>query len=103
MILFELTKDFNENGIVLKKGEYTKNELIKIYESEDKFNFCFQCTSLKDILVEKKNKIETPEDKLEVEIPVIEIETPEDNLEIETPEDKLEVETKNSKKNRRNK
>ena len=103
MILFELTKDFNENGIVLKKGEYTKNELIKIYESEDKFNFCFQCTSLKDILVEKKNKIETPEDKLEVEIPVIEVETPEDNLEIETPEDKLEVETKNSKKNRRNK
>ena len=103
MILFELTKDFNENGIILKKGEYTKNELIKIYESEDKFNFCFQCTSLKDILVEKKNKIETPEDKLEVEIPVIEIETPEDNLEIETPEDKLEVETKNSKKNRRNK
>ena len=103
MILFELTKDFNENGIVLKKGEYTKNELIKIYESEDKFNFCFQCTSLKDILVEKKNEIETPEDKLEVEIPVIEVETPEDSLEIETPEDKLEVETKNSKKNRRNK
>ena len=103
MILFELTKDFNENGIVLKKGEYTKNELIKIYESEDKFNFCFQCTSLKDILIEKENKIETPEDKLEVEIPVIEVETPEDSLEIETPEDKLEVETKNSKKNRRNK
>ena len=103
MILFELTKDFNENGIVLKKREYTKNELIKIYESEDKFNFCFQCTSLKDILVEKKNKIETPEDKLEVEIPVIEVETPEDNLEIETPEDKLEVETKNTRKNRRNK
>ena len=103
MILFELTKDFNENGIILKKGEYTKNELIKIYESEDKFNFCFQCTSLKDILIEKENKIETPEDKLEVEIPVIEVETPEDSLEIETPEDKLEVETKNTRKNRRNK
>jgi hypothetical protein len=67
MILFELTKDFNENGVVLKRGQYTKNELIKIYESEDKFNFCFQCTTLKDILVEKKNKIETPEDNLVVE------------------------------------
>lgn len=94
MKTFELIRDFNENGINLKKGDYTLPNLINIYGSEDRFNFCFKATSLKEVL---KEKIETPEDKLEIEKPEdnIKIETQEIN--VETPEDKLKIETKAKK------
>lgn len=52
--MFQLLKDFNENGVELKKGQYSKEELIKLYGDEDKFNFCLTCTSLKDALIETK-------------------------------------------------
>lgn len=51
---FELLKDFNENGVELKKGQYSKEELVKLYDSEDRFNFCLTCTSLKEALIEIK-------------------------------------------------
>ncbi|MEY2868976.1 MAG: hypothetical protein RIR01_1452 [Bacteroidota bacterium] len=97
---YKLLQDYNENGIVLKKGEYAKSHLISLYGSEDKFNFCLQCTSLKDVL------IETPEDNIVIETPEqdLNIETIENKVEIETPEDKLVVENKELKsKNKKNK
>jgi hypothetical protein len=99
---YKLLQDYSENGITLKKGKYSKSHLVSLYGSEDKFNFCLQCTSLKEVL-----HIETPEDNLVVETPEqdLQIETPEDKVEIETPEDNLVVETKkiNSNKKNRNK
>lgn len=52
--MFELLRDFNENGVDLKKGHYSKEELIKLYEDEGRFNFCLTCTSLKEVLIELK-------------------------------------------------
>ena len=54
--MFELEKNFNENGINLKAGKYSKEDLIKLYGGEDKFNYCFTCTSLKQSLKELDNK-----------------------------------------------
>lgn len=51
---FELLKDFNENGVELKKDQYSKEELVKLYGNEDRFNFCLTCTSLKEVLIEVK-------------------------------------------------
>lgn len=53
---FKLIKDFNGNGIDLKAGEYLKEELIKLYGDEGRFNFCLTCTSLKDFLKEAKEE-----------------------------------------------
>lgn len=53
---FKLIKDFSENGIKLKAGEYSKEELIKLYGDEGRFNFCLTCTSLKDVLKEVKEE-----------------------------------------------
>lgn len=55
-MMFKLLKDFNENGIDLKKGTYSKDQLIKLYGDEGAFNFCFTCTSLKEYLLEVKQK-----------------------------------------------
>ena len=55
--MFELEKDFNENGIDLKAGKYSKKDLIKLYGGEDKFNYCFTCTSLKNALKETEEGI----------------------------------------------
>lgn len=62
--MFTLKKDFADNGYKLKKGDYTKEKLIKIYGSEERFNFCFACTSLKDVLVVKEEKKKTLGDKI---------------------------------------
>ena len=61
--MFELEKDFNENGFNLKAGKYSREQLIKLYCGEDKFNFCFTCTSLKNVL--KEIKQETIEEVVE--------------------------------------
>jgi predicted adenine nucleotide alpha hydrolase (AANH) superfamily ATPase len=53
---FKLTKDYNGNGINLKAGEYSKEELVKLYQDEGRFNFCLTCTSLKDVLEEAKEE-----------------------------------------------
>lgn len=92
MRTFNLSKDFNENGIFIKKGNYTYDALVRIFGDEGKFNFCFTCTSLKEIL---KEIIETPEDNLNTETPkqTEEVELQE-NKEIETPEDNLNIEAK---------
>ena len=55
--MFELIRDFNENGIALKAGKYSKEDLIKLYGGEDKFNYCFTCTSLKNALKEVDGKV----------------------------------------------
>jgi hypothetical protein len=49
--MFELIKDYNGNGIQLKKGEYSKEQLIKLYSNEGRFNYCLTCTSLKEVLL----------------------------------------------------
>jgi hypothetical protein len=54
--MFRLLKDFNENGISLSKGEYSKEQLINLYGTEDAFNFCLTCTSLKYVLEEINDK-----------------------------------------------
>lgn len=100
MKTFELIRDFNENGINLKKGDYTLQNLINIYGTEDKFNFCFKATSLKEVL---KEKIETPEDKLEIKKPEDNIQIETQEISVETPEDKLEIETKAKKSSRKGK
>lgn len=69
--MFELEKDFNENGINLKAGKYSKEDLIKLYGGEDKFNFCFTCTSLKNALKETKQEI--TEEVVEAETPIEEV------------------------------
>ncbi len=52
--MYQLIKDFNQNGIKIAKGEYTKEQLIFFFGSDDKFNFCFNCTNLKEVLINKK-------------------------------------------------
>lgn len=52
--MFKLSADYKENGIDLKAGKYSKEQLIKLYGSEDSFNFCLKCTSLGKVLVEVK-------------------------------------------------
>lgn len=54
--MFKLIKHFNENGINLKAGKYSREQLAKLYGGEDRFNFCFTCTSLKNALIEIKQK-----------------------------------------------
>ena len=70
--MFELAKDFNENGIALKAGKYSKEDLIKLYGGKDKFNFCFTCTSLKNALKESKEEIIEETQEATIEIPAIE-------------------------------
>lgn len=92
MKTFTLTKDFDENGIKLKKGQYSLKSLIEAYGDENKFNYCLQATSLKEYLIEN---IETPEDNSVVENLEQSNEIETQNIEnIETPEDNLVVETK---------
>lgn len=83
MKTFKLLANFNENGIFIKKGHYTYDELVRFFGDEGKFNFCFNCTSLKEIL---KEIIETPEQSEEIES--------QENDNVETPEDNLNIETK---------
>jgi hypothetical protein len=63
--MFKLEKDFSENGITLKAGEYSQEKLIKIYGSKETFNFCITCTSLKDALLEVKDKKEEVVEKMD--------------------------------------
>jgi hypothetical protein len=70
--MFELIKDFNENGIALKAGKYSKEDLIKLYGGQDKFNYCFTCTSLKNALKESKEGIIEEVKEITIETPAVE-------------------------------
>ena len=48
--MYRLDKDYSGNGIALKAGKYTKKQLINLYGSEKKLNFCLKCTSLKTVV-----------------------------------------------------
>jgi len=61
---FKLIKDFSDNGIYLKKGEYSREDLVKLYQDEGRFNFCFTCTSLKDVLKEIKEENQSFAEKI---------------------------------------
>lgn len=70
--MFELIKDYNGNGIELKKGEYSKEQLIKIYNDEGRLNYCLSCTSLKEVLIPiKKSLKEKIVDKVEEVIDIV--------------------------------
>jgi hypothetical protein len=62
--MFELIKDFNDNGKSLVRGEYSREELVKIYGGEGVFNYCFTCTSLKEVLIPIISKKETLQEKI---------------------------------------
>jgi hypothetical protein len=79
--MFKLIRNFNENGIDLKKGDYSRDDLIKLYEGEERFNYCFTCTSLKDALIEV-----TEEDKSIVEKIIETVATPQVEYELEEQE-----------------
>ena len=54
--MFKLLNDYSENGILLKAGEYSREELIELYGSKETFEFCLNCTSLRDVLIENKEE-----------------------------------------------
>lgn len=66
--MFKLSEDYTGNGVSLKKGEYSQEELIKLYGSEDTFNFCFTCTDLGEYLKEE-NFAKVIEEKAIVQVP----------------------------------
>jgi aspartokinase len=49
-MIYKLLEDYSGNGIDLKKGVYTHEELVKLYETEEKLHFCLTCTNLKEYL-----------------------------------------------------
>lgn len=108
--MYLLIKDFNQNGIKIAKGEYTKEQLIFFFGSEDKFNFCFNCTNLKEVLTNKKElkvKDIIQEEVIEEEVveeEVVDSSEKEINIEEEVVEQK-EIKQKTTKelKNQRNK
>tara|TARA_R110000787_G_scaffold148994_1_gene262962 strand:- start:53 stop:517 length:465 start_codon:yes stop_codon:yes gene_type:complete len=48
--MYTLNKNYSGNGVALKAGKYTKEQLIELYGSEKKLNFCLKCTSLKTVV-----------------------------------------------------
>ncbi len=103
--MYLLIKDFNQNGIKIAKGEYTKEQLIFFFGSEDKFNFCFNCTNLKEVLTNKKElKVEDIIQQEVIEEEVVDSSEKEINIEEEVVEQK-EIKQKTTKelKNQRNK
>lgn len=106
--MYQLIKDFNQNGIKIAKGEYTKEQLIFFFGSDDKFNFCFNCTNLKEVLINKKELkvkdiaqqevVDSLEEDVNIEEEVV------DSLEEEVVEQK-EIKEKTTKelKNHKNK
>lgn len=48
--MYKLLEDYSGNGIDLKKGLYTHEELVKLYPNEDTLNYCLTCTTLKDFI-----------------------------------------------------
>lgn len=103
--MYLLIKDFNQNGIKIAKGEYTKEQLIFFFGSEDKFNFCFNCTNLKEVLTNKKElKVKDIIQPEVIEEEVVDSSEKEINIEEEVVEQK-EIKQKTTKelKNQRNK
>lgn len=92
--MFNLLKDYSGNGIALKAGEYSREELIALYGDEGRFNFCLNCTSLKEVLipiVEKK----TISDKIASIAEMVagqSIEHTMAGIEMVNPEEELEIE-----------
>lgn len=62
--MFKLLEDYNENGVDLKAGKYSLEQLEELYGSKDKFNFCLQCTSLKNVLQKIETRKKTFKEKL---------------------------------------
>ena len=103
--MYLLIKDFNQNGVKIAKGEYTKEQLIFFFGSEDKFNFCFNCTNLKEVLTNKKElKVKDIIQQEVIEEEVVDSSEKEINIEEEVVEQK-EIKQKTTKelKNQRNK
>jgi len=78
--MFKLSKDYQGNGVILEKGEYSEEKLINLYGSKDRFNFCLTCTDLKDFL---KKEVEEVEEKAISH-------APENKAIFNTPENKAE-------------
>jgi len=50
--MFRVLRPYSGNGVLLEAREYTKEELVSLYGSENSLNFCLKCTSLKDAVEE---------------------------------------------------
>lgn len=88
--MFKLIKDFNQSGVKIAKGEYTKEQLVFFFGSIDKFNFCYNCTNLKEIL--KEEILEEPTEEVVEEV-----------VEEKEVKEKTTKELKDNKKNTKNK
>lgn len=62
--MFELIKDYDGNGFKLAKGEYSREDLVKVYGGEGVFNYCLTCTSLKEVLIPILSKKKTLQEKI---------------------------------------